>query len=68
VNPSALTLEQPLEIDDARRASRRLAELRRESEDQLATQTEQAAEKERLYRRAFAEAFVYVDLRVNVPS
>jgi hypothetical protein len=32
-NPAALRLEQPLEIDDARRASRRLAELRREAED-----------------------------------
>jgi hypothetical protein len=58
VNPSALTLEQPLEIDDARRASRRLAELRREAEDEHARLTKDAAEKERLYRKAFSRAFV----------
>lgn len=58
MNPSALTLEQPLEIDDARRASRRLAEMRREAEDEHARLTTEAAEKERLYRKAYSQAFV----------
>lgn len=58
MNPSALTLEQPLEIDDARRASRRLADQRRTAEDELKARTEAAAENERLYRLAYAKAFV----------
>lgn len=57
-NPLALTLEQPLEIDDARRAARRLADVRRAAEDELQRMTEEAAEKERDYRKAFSQAFV----------
>lgn len=57
-NPAALTLEQPLEIDDARRASRRLAGMRRDAEQAHEDYTKAAAEKERLYRKAYAEAFV----------
>ena len=57
-NPAALTLEHPLDIDDARRASRRLAELRREAEDTHERLTDEAAEAERAYRKAYAQAFV----------
>jgi hypothetical protein len=57
-NPAALRLEQPLEIDDARRASRRLAELRREAEDSHETMTKEAAEAERVYRKKYAEEFI----------
>lgn len=53
-------VEQPLEIDDARRASRRLAELRREAENQLEKAVTEAAEAERTYRKAKAQAFVTV--------
>lgn len=58
MNPAALTLEQPLDIDDARRASRRLAELRRDAEQAHEDFTREAAEKEMAYRKAFAEAFI----------
>jgi hypothetical protein len=58
MNPSALTLEQPLDIDDARRASRRLAELRRAAEEDHERFTREAAEKEREYRKAYSQAFV----------
>jgi hypothetical protein len=58
VNPAALTLEEPLEIDEARRASRRLASMRREAEQNHEDYTRQAAEKERDYRKAFAQAFI----------
>jgi hypothetical protein len=57
-NPSALTLEHPLDIDDARRASRRLAELRRSAEDEHERLTKEAADKERDYRRVYSSAFV----------
>lgn len=57
-NPAALTLEHPLDIDDARRASRRLAELRRDAEDRHEALTEEAAEAERAYRKAFSVAFI----------
>jgi hypothetical protein len=57
-NPAALRLEQPLEIDDARRASRRLAELRREAEDSHAELTKEAAEAERVYRKKYAQEFI----------
>lgn len=60
-NPSALTLEHPLEIDDARRASRRLAELRREAENTHAELTTAAAEAERAYRKAYARAFIQAE-------
>jgi hypothetical protein len=58
MNPSALTLEEPLEIDDARRASRRLAGMRRDAEQAHEDFTRQAAEKEQAYRKAFAQAFI----------
>jgi hypothetical protein len=58
---SSLTLEQPLDIDDARRASRRLAELRRDAEDTHQTQVERAAESERVYRKAYAQAFIQAE-------
>lgn len=53
-----LTLEHPLDIDDARRASRRLAELRRDAEDAHERMTKDAAEAERNYRKAYSAAFV----------
>lgn len=55
---NSLTLEQPLDIDDARRASRRLAELRRDAEDTHEKLTKDAAEAERVYRKAYARAFI----------
>lgn len=54
----ALHLERPLEIDEARLASRRMAEQRRAAEDELQRCVEQAAETERLYRLAFSRAFI----------
>jgi hypothetical protein len=57
-NPQALTLEHPLDMDDARRASRRLAELRREAEDAHERLTQEAAEAEREYRKQYAQEFV----------
>lgn len=58
MNPAALTLEQPLDIQDARRASRRLSELRRDAEHTLQTSVETAADRERDYRQAYSAAFV----------
>jgi hypothetical protein len=57
-NPAALTLEQPLDIDDARRASRRLAELRRDAENSHEQFAKEAAEAERTYRKVYSMAFV----------
>jgi hypothetical protein len=57
-NHAALHLARPLEIDEARLASRRMAEQRRAAEDELQRLTEAAAEAERKYRKAFSEAFV----------
>lgn len=53
-NPAALTLEQPLDIDDARRAAHALAIQRRKAEDELRKATEEAAEAERTYRKSLA--------------
>lgn len=53
-----LGLEQPLDIDEARRANRRLAELRHAAEDELDRAVRLAAEKERDYRKALSSAFV----------
>lgn len=58
MNEGPLLMEQPLEIDDARRASRRLAELRRGAEDAHSKQVHEAAQKERDYRKAYAQAFL----------
>jgi Fe-S cluster assembly scaffold protein SufB len=57
-NPAALRLEQPLDIDDARRAARRLSELRREAEDTYDRLIEEAAEAERAYRKELSKAFL----------
>lgn len=57
-NPAALYLEQPLDIDDARRAARRLADLRRQAEKEHKEHTERAAAAERDYRKALAQAIV----------
>jgi hypothetical protein len=57
-NPSPLTLTQPLDIDDARLASRRLADQRRAAEQELEKQAEKAADAEATYRKALALAFV----------
>ena len=53
-----LTLEQPLEISDARRAARRLADQRREAEQNLEAQVRTAADAEATYRKAYAKAFI----------
>lgn len=60
-NPTALHLERPLEIDEARLAARRMAEQRREAENALQAQVERAAETERAYRKAFSTAFVHAE-------
>lgn len=57
-NPTALHLERPLEIDEARAAARRMAEQRRAAEDALQDQVKKAAEAEQAYRIAFSRAFV----------
>jgi hypothetical protein len=57
-NPSPLTLTQPLDIDDARIASRRLSEQRRAAEQELEKLTEKAADAEATYRKMLARAFV----------
>lgn len=53
-----LLLEQPLAIDDARRASHALAQQRRAAETDLDRLTREAAEAERVYRRTLAKAFL----------
>lgn len=57
-NPVALHLERPLEIDEARLASRRMSEQRRAAEDALQAQVQKAAEAERVYRKRYAVEFV----------
>lgn len=57
-NPTPLSLEQPLDIDDARRASRRLADQRRHAEDELERIVGEAATAEQEYRKGLAQAFV----------
>jgi hypothetical protein len=57
-NPAALNLEEPLEISEAREASRAMARQRRAAEDTLQQMVENAAETERLYRKAFSAAFI----------
>jgi hypothetical protein len=53
-----LTLEQPLEIDDARRAANRLATQRRDAELALEAQVLKAADAEAAARKSYALAFV----------
>lgn len=57
-NPRPLTLTDPLDIDEARKAARLLAGQRREAETTLENLTKAAADKEATYRRALAEAFI----------
>lgn len=53
-----LLLENPLEIEDARRASRALAQQRRAAEEDLSRLTEEAAEAERAARKQLAQSFL----------
>jgi hypothetical protein len=57
-NPAALHLAEPLDIDEARQASRAMARLRRDAENTLETFVQKAAETERTYRQAYATAFI----------
>lgn len=61
MNPSALTLRQPLDVDDARAAARELATQRRAAEREHERLTQTAADSERAYRQAFAKAFVQAE-------
>lgn len=60
-NPRPLILEDPLDIDQARHASRLLAEQRRGAEQTLESLTRDAADKEAAYRKGLAKAFVGVE-------
>jgi hypothetical protein len=53
-----LVLDDPLEVDEGRKASHALAVQRRAAEKTLEELTDDAADKERLYRKRLAEAFV----------
>jgi hypothetical protein len=57
-NPTALTLEDPLQVDEARRATRIIAVRRRAAREALREAEEGLAEAERLYRKARAVAYV----------
>jgi hypothetical protein len=57
-NPVALHLERPLEIDEARLASRRMSEQRRAAEDTLQSLVVAAADAECAYRKTYAQEFV----------
>jgi hypothetical protein len=57
-NPRPLTLDEPLDIDEARKAARVLARQRRDAEEVHEAQVEKAAAAERAYRQAYAKAFV----------
>jgi len=57
-NPRPLTLEQPLDIDEARTAARALAQQRRDAEALHEEQVEKAAAAEQEYRKAYAQAFI----------
>lgn len=53
-----LLIEQPLAIDDARRAAHALAQQRRAAEAELDRLTREAAEAERVYRKTLAQKFL----------
>lgn len=53
-----LTLEDPLSIDEARHASRRMADQRRAVEEEVRKAVEDAADAEVTYRKAFATSFI----------
>lgn len=57
-NPSALTLEDALQIDEARKAVHLIAVRRRSGRGALQKAEDDLAEKQRLYRRAKADAYV----------
>lgn len=57
-NPNPLHLEEPLGINEARAASRTLAQQRRAVENEYEAAAERAAATEATYRKALAEAFV----------
>lgn len=57
-NPTALGLQHPLDMDDARRAAQRMTVLRREAENTYRTLVEDAAEAEADYRKGYAKAFL----------
>lgn len=56
-----LLLENPLEIDDARRASHALAQQRRAAETELDRLTKEAADAERFYRKELARSFLLAE-------
>jgi hypothetical protein len=53
-----LTLTDPLSIDEARQASRHMAEQRRVVEGMVEQAVIEAADAEQAYRKKFAEAFI----------
>ena len=57
-NLGPLTLEHPLEIDDARRAGHRMSQLRQQAEKDYTAALIDKAETEATYRKALSEAFV----------
>jgi hypothetical protein len=57
-NPTRLHLEDPLEIDEARRAARRMSEVRRAAEHDHEQAVEKAADAEAAYRKAYSQAFI----------
>lgn len=60
MNHGPLVLDDPLDMDDARKASRALAQKRRAAEKMHEDQVEKAARAEAEYRKALARAFVDV--------
>ena len=59
-NPTPLYLEDPLSIDEARKASRTLAQQRRMAEQELEKAVENAAAAEAVYRKRLATAHAEV--------
>jgi hypothetical protein len=57
-NPTALRLEDALQVDEARRAVHIIALRRREARTALERAENDLADKQRLYRRAKADAYV----------
>ena len=57
-NPARLHLDDPLDIDEARKAARTMSTLRREAEKQYEDHIEKAADAESAYRKGYAEAFI----------
>jgi hypothetical protein len=57
-NPTPLRLEQPLQVDEARQACQLIARQRQGAREQMERANTTLAEKERLYRKARAVAYV----------